>query len=136
MKLITLIFVITFFNIASANKFPDELNGVWSIQSSVKTHRWVVIHNIETRDGQKIYHIEVLSRKRSDPAWQVIHLSPHIAITEIALIKSIIKQKQNGAVYPETYNDAYSKWRSDNNNTGGVICTSSIEQCINNSSRR
>lgn len=128
--------MIYFFNIASANIVPDELNGIWSIKSPAKTYRWVVIHNIEIRGGQKIYHIEVLSRKRSAPTWQVMHLSPHMAITEIALIKSVIKQKQSGAVYPETYNDAYSKWLIGNNNTGGVICMSSIEQCINNSSRR
>lgn len=130
MKLSFLLFSIIFFKLSFANETLEDFSGIWSIKGSSQKNRWVVINNIDHKNDESIYHIEVLSRKKSAPLWQVEHLVPHMAITKAALTRSIIKQLKKGAVYPETYNTAYYKWQSENHNTGGLVCTTSIEQCI------
>lgn len=130
MKIMNILLMTLFINITYANQVTDHITGIWSIKSPSNVQQWVVINNIDIRGNETIYHIEVLSRKKSAPLWQIQHLAPHLAVTQKALVRSIIKELHKGAVYPETYNAAYNKWLHDNNNTGGKICTSSIEQCI------
>lgn len=130
LKLFLLIPLMIYSNTTFADKIHNEFSGIWSIKGSFKQDKWIVIHNIDSSNTNTIYHIEVLSRKKTAQLWQIEHLVPHMAITKAALSKSIKKRLQKGAVYPESYNFAYQKWLNENSNSGGFICTTSIEQCI------
>lgn len=130
LKLYLATLLMTCSNPTFADGFSNEFSGIWSIKGSSQQDKWIVIHNIDNRNGNTIYHIEILSRKKTAPLWKIEHLAPHMAITKPALSKSIIKQLRRGAVYPESYNFAYHKWLIENSNTGGFVCSTSIAQCI------
>lgn len=105
-------------------------SGIWSIAPTEKMNRWVVIHNLEEAKVSGIYHLEVIGRNKGDAAWQIKHLVPHMAISKEALEKSIINPLKKGGVYPETYENAYSKWLKENNDKGGATCKTSILECM------
>ena len=104
--------------------------GIWSIADTPGMSRWIVIHDLEASQTTGIYHIEVIGRKSGDPSWQIVRLAPHMAITEKALRESIVEPLNTGAVYPEAYDDAYSAWQAQNGGAGGVVCTSSVLDCM------
>ena len=116
--------------IVVAEDIASNTTGIWSIAPAETMRRWVVIHNLQEAKVSGIYHLEVIGRKNGDAAWQIKHLVPHMAITKEALEKSIIKPLNKGGVYPETYENAYSKWVKENNGKGGVICKTSILECM------
>jgi hypothetical protein len=53
-----------------------------------------------------------------------------MAITQSALAACVVKPLNKGAVYPETFDDAYKDWQKQNSGKGGAVCTSSLEQCM------
>ena len=104
--------------------------GIWSIKGSDKEQRWIVIHNLAEGKSTGIYHIEVIQQDAGAPAWQFEHLARHMAITEDALKRSVLKPLNRGAVYPEPYDDALSKWTAKNSGNGGEVCHTSVLDCI------
>lgn len=104
--------------------------GIWSIGDAPGMKRWLVIHDPDAAKTTGIYHIEVIGRKHGDPAWQITRLVPHMAITEKALQESIVEPLDTGAVYPESFMDAYASWRAQNNGAGGSVCEQSVTQCM------
>ena len=104
--------------------------GIWSIAGSEKQQRWIVIHNLSEAKTTGIYHIEVIQRAAGAPTWQIVRLVNHMAITEKALKRSVIKSLDKGAVYPEPFNDAFAKWKMQNDGNGGAVCESSVMECI------
>lgn len=105
-------------------------SGIWSMADTADMHRWLVIHEPDRGRKTGIYHIEVIGRKKSDPAWKIIRLVNHMAITEQALKKSIVTPLDKGAVYPEAFQDALRQWQSLNNGKGGAVCRTSVTQCM------
>jgi hypothetical protein len=53
-----------------------------------------------------------------------------MAITREALRRSVVAPLQSGAVYPESFDDAFAAWRAQNHGAGGGVCTTSVEECI------
>ena len=104
--------------------------GIWSIADTPGMSRWIVIHDPGTTQTKDIYHIEVIGRETGAPAWRVVRLVPHMAITERALRDSIVEPLQGGAVYPESFDDAYAAWRAQNGGAGGSVCTSTVIECM------
>jgi hypothetical protein len=72
----------------------------------------------------------VIGRKHGNAAWQVEHLVRHMAITEKALKASVKTPLNKGAVYPESFNNAYSSWQKENDGKGGAICDTSLIECM------
>jgi len=103
---------------------------IWSVEDAPGMKRWIVIHDADVSKSTGVYHIEVIARKTGDPAYKVIHLAPHMAITEQALADSVIEPLQSGAVYPENFNDAHAAWQAQNDGAGGSVCTSTVIECM------
>lgn len=115
---------------APAQDLAAHAAGIWSIADAPGMKRWIVIHDLVTAKTTGIYHIEVIGRKHGDPAWQITRLVPHMAITEKALQESINEPLDTGAVYPESFDDAYASWQAQNDGAGGSVCAQSVTQCM------
>ena len=112
-------------------------SGLWSIEPDGQVARWVEIHNLEEAKATGIFHIEVLGRRHGDPAWKVQHLVPHLAITAAALQRSVVKPLRQGSVYPETFDSAYSTWRTHRDAGGDApVCDSSVTACMSHGNNR
>jgi len=121
-------------SIASSSAFAVDFfahqAGIWSIDPTEKLERWVIVHDIENSVNSGIYHIEVIGRAHNAPAWQVERLVRHMAITEKALKASVKKPLIKGAVYPESFDSAYAEWRQENKGKGGMVCDTTVLDCI------
>jgi post-segregation antitoxin (ccd killing protein) len=104
--------------------------GIWTIESAQGMSRWVVIHNFDEAKAAGIYHIVVIGRRDGDAEWQILHLVRHMAISGEALSRSVIEPLKKGAVYPESFNDAFDIWRKENNGAGGKVCHASVVECM------
>ena len=116
---------------AEVDLFQHEI-GIWSIQGTAEKNMWVIIHNLKEAKDTGVFHIEVIARKVDDPAWKIEHVVKHMAITKIALSASVLKPLHKGAVYPETFDNAFEEWRNQNSGRGGYVCTTSIIDCMKN----
>jgi hypothetical protein len=114
---------------AEVDLFQHE-PGIWSIAGSVNKEMWVVIHNLEEARETGIFHIEVIARGVHAPAWKIEHVVKHMAITESALAESVVKPLWKGAVYPETFDDAYKEWQKQNSVKGGFLCNTTLTECM------
>jgi|SRR5271165_2963275 len=114
---------------ALAQPLPIE-GGTWKIRGTPEQTRWVEVHMIEPWNGTQLFHVEVLGRKTGDPSWQVIHLVRHMAITEQALRRSVLRKSRELSVYPETFDGAYAVWKSRYANGKAAICEVSVEDCM------
>ena len=105
-------------------------NEIWALSSGSVNHRWLVIHNLPTAAQEGVYHIEVMERLPSEKPWQFKHLAKHMAISEEALRASLIKPMKRGAVYPETFNDAFAEWKKQNAEGRAEVCQTSVAACL------
>ncbi|SMC28208.1 protein of unknown function [Andreprevotia lacus DSM 23236] len=104
--------------------------GIWALPPQGKLLRWVLIYDLPASAKSGIYHIEVVARQRDKPVWTVYHLAHHIAITEAALQRSVVKPLQRGGVYPENFEHAYAAWQAENGGKGGEVCQTDVLQCL------
>ena len=104
--------------------------GIWSITGTQKEQRWIIIHNLTEGKTTGVYHIEVIQRAVDAPAWQIVRLMKHMAITREALKRSIIVPLDEGAVYPEQFDDALAGWKAKNGGKGGSVCNTSVMECV------
>ncbi len=114
---------------ALAQAIPIEV-GTWMIRGTPEQSRWVEVHQIEQWNGTQLFHVELLGHKTGDPSWQVIHLVRHMAITEQALRRSVLRKSRERSVYPETFDGAYAVWKSRFANGQAAICETSVEDCM------
>ena len=121
-----LIFLSLLVSLGWGESLPLDTHRLWSLSPTLHQNRWVIIHN---HTGH-LYHIEVIGRGKHDPVWKIIHLSPHIAITETALARSVISPLTQGDVYPESFESGYALWQKENNGTGGKVCENTVIQCL------
>ena len=117
-------------SIASANNILSHKLGIWSLPSAESMKRWVIIHNLEESRESGIFHIEVIGRENGDARWQIKRLVAHMAITDHALKNSVVNPLKKGGVYPETFDNAYSKWKDQNKGKGGNICKTTVLKCM------
>jgi len=103
----------------------------WQIIGTATETRWVEIHQVEDSRQERLYHLEVLARRKGAPIWQISHIVPHMAITEPALRRSVTCASKARAVYPETFDYAYDKWRQENKTGSAPICERSVAECMN-----
>lgn len=115
---------------ASNEAINNHSKGIWSIANTDKEQRWIVIHNLPEARTTGIYHIEVIQKAKDAPAWKIVRLVSHMAITEAALKRSIVKPLDSGAVYPEPYDNALTQWQAQNNGKGGEVCNTTVLACI------
>ncbi len=104
--------------------------GIWEMAPEGTLSRWVVIHNLAEARTSGVFHIEVIGRERSGPVWDVKRIRAHMAVTKEALKRSVVKPLKGGAVYPESYDDAYAQWKRDADGGRMVVCESSVLECI------
>lgn len=135
-----LVFLLTL--IFSSSAFCEAIDldahrlGIWSIAGTPKQNRWIIIHNLTEAKNSGVYHIEVIGRGKKAPVWQIEHLANHIAIIKPALLASVVKPLKKGGVYPESFDDAFAAWKKENSGKGGMLCTTSVLDCMNQKSKR
>jgi hypothetical protein len=116
----------------SAESSPDIIkeNSVWDLPGTATENRWVEVHSIESIGAATVYHVSVLSRRKGEPVWSLKHLVPHMAITEEALRRSVVKlSRSQHTAYPETYDGGYNQWRALRNKGTVPICDTSLLEC-------
>lgn len=108
----------------------DHKPGIWEIAGKGSLKRWIVIHNLDDAKGTGIFHIEVIGREKLRPSWDIRRICSHMAITQGALAKSVVKPLKSGAVYPESFDDAYARWKRDAEAGKRIICDRSVLECL------
>ncbi|HQI81127.1 MAG TPA: DUF5086 family protein [Deltaproteobacteria bacterium] len=108
----------------------DHKPGIWEIAPEGTLSRWIVIHNLAEARGTGVFHIEVIGREHSRPVWDVRRIRAHMAVTKDALKRSVVKPLERGAVYPESYDDAYAQWKRNADGGRKVVCESSVPECL------
>ena len=122
---------ILFITAAAAAEWRGDIDrDIWSLPSSPGVHRWLVIHDRQGEGATRVYHVEVLERKAGEKPWQVTHRAPHMAVTEDALRRSVVKPLEKGAVYPETFDSAYAEWKRTNARNPAPVCGTSVPDCM------
>ena len=104
--------------------------GIWQIAEKGTLSRWIVIHNLDEARGSGIFHIEVIGREKGRQSWEIKRIRPHMAVTLEALKRSVIKPLQTGAVYPESFDDAYATGKKDFDAGKKDVCDTSVLECI------
>jgi hypothetical protein len=112
-----------------ASAIFDHKAGIWSIASTGKLSRWIVIHDLAASAKSGVFHIEVIGRHKGRPAWDIEHLCNHMAITRAALEKSVRKPLKSGAVYPESFDTAFARWQKQPE-AERPVCDSSLFECL------
>jgi Domain of unknown function (DUF5086) len=102
----------------------------WEIKGKPGKLTWVILHNRKEAKQSGIVHIEIIARKKGDPAWKIEHVCNHMAITVEALTKSTLRPLTKGGVYPESFNNAYAEWEKQAWEGTKEICTTSIMECL------
>ena len=103
---------------------------IWALRPTAKERRWLVIHDRDSAIVEGVFHVEVMALAKGAEPWRVRHLAKHLALTEEVLRASIIKPLKRGAVYPESFDDAYAQWKRQNQEGMAPICRSSVLECL------
>ena len=114
---------------APAPRAPVDAD-LGSLAAPAGMRRWIEIHDRAAVPPGGVYHLEVLERRVGDPPWKLRHLAPHLAVTAAALRASILKPLRKGAVYPESFDTAYARWRELESRGAAPVCDTSIERCL------
>jgi hypothetical protein len=113
---------------AASGAFTE--GSVWELSGTSTEDRWLEIHHIEGAGDKAVYHVSVLSRLKGRPVWDLRHVVPHMAITDAALRRSVIRLAPRPRTsYPETYEAGYREWRALQAKGGAPICETSILEC-------
>jgi len=104
--------------------------GIWAIPAPEGCTRWIVIHNLDEARQSGIFHIEVLEREDGKPDWEFRRLCSHMALTQEALEHSVLRPLEKGAVYPESFDDAYAAWKREAADGEAPVCSSSVAECL------
>ena len=102
-------------------------SGIWSLSPAGSLRRWVVIHG--ARDAG-ILHLEVLGLAPGAPPWQAQRLVDHMAVTLPALLASIERPLERGAVYPERFEEALRRWQAESAAGHGEVCATTVDRCL------
>lgn len=128
--LIAALFIASLARAGDAGRLQRHEKGIWSIAGTASANRWIVIHNLREAAETGMYHIEVLGRGKGDPKWKVERIRPHLAITPQALDRSVLEPLSSGAVYPESFDDAFHRWQKERALGGAFVCKTSVLPCL------
>ena len=113
--------------VADENLVPMS---AWQLAATPSEDRWLELHQIEGVGENRLFHVSVLSREKGHPVWSLKHIVPHMAITEVALRRSITgpapKQRTS---YPDQYNAGYGQWLKLKAQGAAPICETSVLEC-------
>ncbi len=130
----TLLIVITIFcglRVAAAEPPPEVYStDYWQIAGQPGKTTWIEIHNRQEARTSGIAHIEVLARKKGAPVWEVEHVCDHLAITTAALQRSVVSPYKTRGAYPESYLEAYHRWKADEQKGIAFVCSTSIQDFL------
>jgi hypothetical protein len=118
---------------ASGEAEPDIFGhkpGIWQIADSAGQKRWLIIHNLEDAKNTGLFHIEIIGRNKGQPVWSIVRLCDHMAISQEALRRSVIRPLKSGGVYPESFDAAYAKWKNKSDQGRSDICTTTVADCL------
>jgi hypothetical protein len=109
---------------------PFAEGTIWELSGTATEERWLELHLIEGEGQNAVYHVSILSRHVGDPVWKLTHVVPHMAITDAALRRSVIRlATRKRASYPETYDGAYRQWLQLQAKGNAPICVTSVIEC-------
>jgi len=114
---------------AAVDIFGEE-KGIWEISAPAGCARWIIIHNLSEARQSGIFHIEVLEKQTGRPDSDFRRVCSHMAVTREVLERSVIRARETGAVYPESFNDAYAAWKRNVTHGESDVCSSSITGCL------
>ena len=114
---------------AGADLFNHE-PGIWQIEDAPGQKRWLIIHNLAEAKATGIFHIEIIGRRDGQSTWSIMHICDHMAITQAALERSVIRPLKSGAVYPESFEAALARWKKEAAQGRQHICTTSVSECL------
>jgi hypothetical protein len=104
--------------------------SAWRLPATPSSDRWLEVREIEGLGAHRLFHVSVLSLEKGRPAWNIKHVVCHMAITEVALRRSITgpapKQRMS---YPEQYNEGYGQWLKLKAQGTAPICETSVLEC-------
>ncbi len=104
--------------------------SMWELPGTPSEDRRLEVHQVEGTGATALIHISVLSLPKERPAWDSRHIIPHMAITQAALRQSGIRPAPKQLMsYPETYNEAYKRWRELRAQGNAPICETSVLDC-------
>jgi len=129
-RLITSVVLLFVFTPAVAAWSGVIANEIWQLPSSATGSRWLIIYNLASAETDGIYHIEVIEQPFGAEAWNIKHVANHLAVTPEALRASIIKPLKKGAVYPESFENAYAEWKKQNVQGDASVCNTSVVECL------
>lgn len=118
---------------AAGDAAPDIFghpSGIWQVQATAGQKRWLIIHNLKEARISGIFHIEIIGRDKGRPGWSVVHVCNHMALTLEALKRSVIRPLKSGAVYPESFDSAYARWKNEADQGRPEICTTTVMDCL------
>ncbi len=122
-------------NALAGDAGPDILGhklGIWQIQGTANQQRWLIIHNLKEAKATGVFHIEIIGRNKGQPAWSIVHLRDHMAISLEALKRSVIRPLKSGGVYPESFDAAHAQWEKAADQGRSNICATSVADCLKN----
>jgi hypothetical protein len=105
-------------------------SGIWQIEGTAGQKRWLIIHNLEDAKNIGLFHIEIIGRNKGQPVWSIVRLCDHMAISQEALRRSVIRPLKSGGVYPESFDAAYAKWKNKSDQGRSDICTTTVADCL------
>jgi hypothetical protein len=105
-------------------------HDVWELRGTDSTVRWLVIQDLAAGKESGVFHVELLERKKADPAWRFRRLAAHMAVTAAALRVSVGKPLRSGRVYPEHFEQAFAEWRKQQEAGTATVCERNILDCL------
>lgn len=102
----------------------------WILPAVPGELRWVNLKEPRQNSADGILHIEVLARAPRGKPWAFKRLAAHMAITEQALLASVVKAGSYGGVYPESYYEARKRWDALAAEGKAPVCTTTLLGCL------
>jgi hypothetical protein len=103
----------------------------WEIGGKPGNDTWVEIHNTKEAQTNGVAHVSVITREKGSPVWKIKRVCNHIAITTEALKRSVIRPFKTRSVYPEAFYEAYDRWKKDKAKGTAAICSTSLQDVLN-----
>src|ERR1700691_2254660 len=100
--------------------------GSWRLDSPKGMQRWIVVRILPS-DTDSAYHIEVLKKRKGDPASKFTWFAALLAVSESALRNRIRGPSSRAENYPETFDSAYRSWSGSPSKD---VCSTSVDRCL------
>jgi hypothetical protein len=120
--------------IAAMMAYSSQMEGqskIWALNNIRPSENcWCIIRDSSNIKQKKVYHVEIVCRKKGKPKWDVEKIKPHLAIYKANLEKSVGKSLAKGDVYPEQYDWEFKEWKIKLEEGVAPICSTTIPNCL------